>query len=285
MMNANQAQFGGSFQQPPPPQQQKGCWGRHWKWIVPVGCLGLILGLVAVVGGILFFAMSAMKSSEVYRGALSIARSSPAAVERLGEPIEDGWFVKGHIGFEGGSGNANFEIPLSGPKNSGTFFVWASSQGGEWTYEKLVLAVDGGEKISLLEPGAAEQPPPGATVDVEEDADDALEDKEVAAESPTPSPSGGATIEGGVLNGKAVSKPQPPYPALAKAAGAGGIVTVRVTVDETGRVVSAEGVSGHPLLQQAAVQAARNARFSPTLLSGKPVRVTGVLTYNFVAEP
>jgi protein TonB len=86
------------------------------------------------------------------------------------------------------------------------------------------------------------------------------------------------------LNGKAISKPQPAYPPVAKAVHASGTVTVQVTVDESGNVVAASAVSGHPLLQQAAVAAARLAKFSPTLLSGKPVKVTGVLTYNFVSE-
>jgi TonB family protein len=91
-----------------------------------------------------------------------------------------------------------------------------------------------------------------------------------------------APISGGVLNGKAVSKPAPPYPAVAKAARARGVVVIQVTVDEGGKVISASAVSGHPLLRQAAVQAAQQARFSPTLLSGQPVKVTGTITYNFV---
>jgi protein TonB len=104
---------------------------------------------------------------------------------------------------------------------------------------------------------------------------------------PTPKPDPPrpkTTVSGGVLNGKAISKPQPPYPAIAKAARASGTVTVQILVDESGRVVSASAVSGHPLLQQAAVQAARGARFSPTLLSGQPVKVSGVITYNFVLQ-
>jgi TonB family protein len=100
--------------------------------------------------------------------------------------------------------------------------------------------------------------------------------------TPTPPPADPTIISGGVLNGKAISKPQPAYPPIAKAARAAGVVTVQITVDESGRVVSASAVSGHPLLQQAAVTAAREARFSPTLLSGQPVKVSGVLTYNFV---
>ena len=102
---------------------------------------------------------------------------------------------------------------------------------------------------------------------------------------PKPTPEVKKTIvSGGVLNGKAISKPSPAYPPIAKAARAQGTVTVQILVDESGRVVSATAVSGHPLLQQAAVAAARQARFSPTLLSGQPVKVSGVITYNFVLQ-
>lgn len=89
-------------------------------------------------------------------------------------------------------------------------------------------------------------------------------------------------ISGGILNGKAMSLPLPAYPAAAKAVNAGGVVSVQVTLDENGSVVSAAAVSGHPLLRSAAEAAAREAKFSPTQLNGQPVRVTGVLTYNFV---
>jgi len=93
-----------------------------------------------------------------------------------------------------------------------------------------------------------------------------------------------APISGGVLNGKAISLPKPAYPPIARAAHASGTVTVQVTIDENGSVISAHALSGHPLLQAVAVAAARGARFSPTKLSGQPVKVTGVITYNFVAQ-
>ena len=91
-------------------------------------------------------------------------------------------------------------------------------------------------------------------------------------------------VSGGILNGKAVSKPEPAYPPIAKAARAQGTVTVQIVVDEDGDVISAQAVSGHPLLQQAAVEAARQAKFTPTRLSGEPVKVSGILTYNFALE-
>jgi protein TonB len=93
-----------------------------------------------------------------------------------------------------------------------------------------------------------------------------------------------APISGGVLNGKAISLPKPAYPPIARAAHASGTVVVQVLIDENGNVVSAHAVSGHPLLQAVAVGAARQAKFSPTKLSGQPVKVTGVIQYNFVAQ-
>jgi TonB family protein len=104
------------------------------------------------------------------------------------------------------------------------------------------------------------------------------------AAPPDPAANRKAVVSGGVLNGKAISKPQPAYPPIAQAARASGTVTVQILVDEEGNVVSASAVSGHPLLQQAAVAAARQAKFSPTLLSGKPVKVSGIVTYDFVPE-
>ncbi|HEX8195183.1 MAG TPA: TonB family protein [Pyrinomonadaceae bacterium] len=91
------------------------------------------------------------------------------------------------------------------------------------------------------------------------------------------------TISGGVLNSKATNLVKPAYPAAAKAVNAEGAVNVQVTIGENGDVISAMAVSGHPLLRDASVQAARESKFSPTLLSGTPVKVTGVVVYNFVA--
>ncbi|MCU1265923.1 MAG: TonB family C-terminal domain protein [Acidobacteria bacterium] len=93
-----------------------------------------------------------------------------------------------------------------------------------------------------------------------------------------------APISGGVLNGKAVHLVQPTYPQIARQAHASGTVVVQVLIDENGTVVSAHAISGHPLLQAVAVAAARASKFSPTKLSGQPVKVNGVIQYNFVAQ-
>lgn len=88
-------------------------------------------------------------------------------------------------------------------------------------------------------------------------------------------------FSGGVINGKATYLPKPAYPAAARAAKASGAVYVEVLVDEQGNVISAVAVSGDPLLRASAEEAAKGAKFSPTLLSGTPVKVKGVLVYNF----
>ena len=99
---------------------------------------------------------------------------------------------------------------------------------------------------------------------------------------PPPPPKPSKPISKGVVNGSAISLPKPPYPAAARAVRAAGAVNVQVLIDENGSVVSASAVSGHPLLRQAAESAARGAKFKPTLLSGQPVKVNGVIVYNFV---
>jgi TonB family protein len=89
---------------------------------------------------------------------------------------------------------------------------------------------------------------------------------------------------GGVVNSKAISLPKPVFPKEAKNIVASGSITVQVKLDEEGNVIEARACSGHPLLRESAVKAARQAKFKPTLLSGIPVKVSGVIIYNFTPE-
>ncbi|HEX8128358.1 MAG TPA: energy transducer TonB [Pyrinomonadaceae bacterium] len=99
---------------------------------------------------------------------------------------------------------------------------------------------------------------------------------------PPPPSSVNAPVSGGIINGKALSKPAPVYPSVAVVSNVSGMVVVQVLVDESGRVVTAEATSGNPLLREAAVDAAFQARFAPTRIKGQPVKVSGTVTYNFV---
>lgn len=91
-----------------------------------------------------------------------------------------------------------------------------------------------------------------------------------------------APITEGVESGHVIELPPPAYPPIARAAHVQGTVEVRVLVDTDGSVIAAAAISGHPLLQAAAVSAARKARFTPIKYKGEPVKVVGVIKYNFI---
>jgi len=88
-------------------------------------------------------------------------------------------------------------------------------------------------------------------------------------------------VSGGVLNGNALSLPPPAYPDSARRLRVEGMVSIEVVIDEMGKVISARAIDGPMALRSVAVQAALRARFSPTKLSGQPVKVTGSINYKF----
>ena len=90
--------------------------------------------------------------------------------------------------------------------------------------------------------------------------------------------------QGAGETGRVVDLPKPEYPPIARAAHAEGTVEVQVLVDFDGNVVAATAISGHPLLQAAAVSAARKARFTPLTYNGEPAKMVGVIQYNFVIQ-
>ena len=86
---------------------------------------------------------------------------------------------------------------------------------------------------------------------------------------------------GEVINGKAVSLPKPEYPTVAQVNRIFGTVEIQVLIDENGKVLQAGVKTGNPKLQMAARDAACKATFSTTLFNGKPVKVSGIIVYNF----
>lgn len=101
--------------------------------------------------------------------------------------------------------------------------------------------------------------------------------KEILADPKAPK-----QITGGVLNGKALSLPKPRFPPEAKAAGASGMVSVQILINEEGKVLTAQAVNGSPYFHAVSRDAACAAKFAPTRLAGNPVKVFGVITYNFI---
>jgi len=133
--------------QPP----RKGWWGRHWMWVVLVGCLAPIVLCGGCFATIFFGVFGAIKSSDVYQEALAKARASDEVQAALGQPIEAGFFVTGSIEVSGATGNADLAIPISGPNGSATVYAVANRSAGRWSFTTLEVEVQGAaSRIDLM---------------------------------------------------------------------------------------------------------------------------------------
>ncbi|MGH9669098.1 MAG: cytochrome c oxidase assembly factor Coa1 family protein [Terriglobales bacterium] len=139
------------------PAPQPGWWSRNWKWFVPVGCLTLILLFCLFIGLIFSVVLTSMKSSDAYKQAVAKARANPTVVEKLGTPIEEGLFVTGNINVQNNSGDADLQIPISGPKGKAVIHAVARKSAGTWEYSRLTIAIEGQPELDLLGPGPGQE--------------------------------------------------------------------------------------------------------------------------------
>ncbi|WP_228733913.1 cytochrome c oxidase assembly factor Coa1 family protein [Xanthomonas euvesicatoria] len=151
---------------PPPlpqaaPQRPRAAdlWNRHWKWAVPGIGIALSVLLALLIGGVLYVITAALKSSDVYRDALQIAKTDAQVVQRLGMPINEDVLINGSIRYSGPTGEAHFSVGLHGPRGKGRVQVDAMRRQGRWTYRTLTFASVDGARIDVL-PVAASPPPP-----------------------------------------------------------------------------------------------------------------------------
>jgi periplasmic protein TonB len=99
--------------------------------------------------------------------------------------------------------------------------------------------------------------------------------------TPAPTPVQVVRLTSVLTQGRVLRRVQPPYPAIAKAARIQGQVQIQISISETGAVTDVTLLSGHQLLRDAALQAAKQWVFIPTELNGQRVRAIGLLTFNF----
>lgn len=265
----------------PPPQQP-----MFSGPVVPrkssCGKIILIVGIILVLllGGValaIYFGYgwveNKLKTSEPYALAITALKENAEVKEKMGEVQETGFPFGAYTQEANGTGNAVFTMSVKGTLLSGQYNVELTRSDSKWRIKHGLVRLPNGEMIYIAD---------------KSEVDFGSSTNDNTTEPPTPpipqgSSSSGRIISGGVLNSKAISLPKPAYPPLAKKVGAYGTVVVQVLVDENGNVISANAISGHPILQASAVAAARGAKFKPTLLSGKPIKVRGVINYNFVA--
>ncbi len=125
-----------------PPRQRK-------KPVALIGCAATLIffiGVLGFIGGIGFLVINSMKSSDIYRTALELVRSHPETQQKMGEPIEAGWYVMGSISKNGSDETVNLTVPLSGPYASGTLYVRGDKKAGMVGFRDLALVLDGSEE-------------------------------------------------------------------------------------------------------------------------------------------
>ncbi len=131
----------------------KGWLEKNWKWVLPVGCVGTLLVVAALIVSLAVALFSMFRSSDVYAGALEQAIRHPEVIAALGEPVEPGWMVSGSMSVTAASGEADLAIPLGGPNGKGVLYVVGEKSAGEWTFERLEVRIDGQpDRIDLLNP-------------------------------------------------------------------------------------------------------------------------------------
>jgi cytochrome oxidase complex assembly protein 1 len=129
---------------PPDPAHE----GR-WKWILGLGIAGVV-GIFAGTGAGLLGLPGRFKETAAYIEAMDRLRSSPAAIDVLGQPIEDRYWISGSLNVKGsGSGEEDLSIPVNGPRGKGTLYLKAHRSAGVWRLESLILDASG-KRIDLL---------------------------------------------------------------------------------------------------------------------------------------
>ncbi|MCS3747883.1 hypothetical protein FHY18_003511 [Xanthomonas arboricola] len=134
-------------------------WSRHWKWVVPGIGVALFVLLALVIGALIYAIAAVVKSSDVYRDALRIAKADTQVVQTLGTPITDALLPDGSISYVGDMGEAHFSVGLHGPRGNGSVQVDATRRHGRWTYQTLTFAGTHGGQIDML-PATPSPPQP-----------------------------------------------------------------------------------------------------------------------------
>ena len=236
--------------------------------------VGIILVLLAgAIAAAVYFGYryldKTLKNSEPYTMAVNALKADPEVKERLGEITETGFPLGAYTANADGSGEAAFTMSVKGTKASAQYQAELKRRNHVWHLENAFVRLTNGEVITVG----------GKSRDEDTDSLNSNSDDDVPGVPGDIDTSD--TVNGGVLNDKAISLPKPVYPPIAKQVKASGTVVIQVVVDEDGDVISARPVSGHPLLQAVALAAAHQAKFPPTKREGKPVKVSGLIRYEF----
>ena len=134
----------------PVEKTRQGWLQKHWKLVLAAAAGVALCATIAV--------FASLRSSDVVKLAVATAESNPALADRLGRPLDTGWFVTGKLEVTPASGHAELAIPVSGPKGSGTLYAEGHKRAGIWHLEMLQFGSErSNERLDLLhDRGASE---------------------------------------------------------------------------------------------------------------------------------
>jgi hypothetical protein len=130
--------------------KQQTWWGRNWKWFVPVVC-GVLILLVTVVISFICLVFGLLKNNDAYKMALNRVQEDQSVITAFGSRVEPKWYVLGSIHTSGPSGTASLQIPIAYKNKSGSIYVEATKQMGQWIIRRLEVEInDTGKRLVLI---------------------------------------------------------------------------------------------------------------------------------------
>lgn len=131
--------------------QRKSWLNRNWKWLIPSGCLTLLILFGLFIGGIFYEVTSIIKDSDAYKESMTAVQNNTLVVEKLGSPIETDGMVSGNVTSTNDVRTCDVQVPLKGPKGKATLFVVGEKR-GKWKYSEMSVYIENtDEKIDLLQ--------------------------------------------------------------------------------------------------------------------------------------
>jgi len=128
----------------------KNWYQRNWYWVMPVGFL---MPVILVVGcGLMLITMSVVSKrfSDVHTMAIQEVQAHPDVITRLGEPVKSGWNINGNITRRDDVGDADLEIPVTGPNGEAVIHVKARQYDDEWMLQEVTVIVAGDEEPIIV---------------------------------------------------------------------------------------------------------------------------------------
>jgi len=135
--------------------EDKGWWEQNWKWATTCGCLGCVgvpLLLVAILGGGIFSILQQVKGNEAYVQAVALVAEDPQVIRRLGQPIDVGAPTNVHMSTTDGVELGNIEANVSGPEGSGRMLASGHKVDDTWVLDSVVIRFSDGVEIEILGP-------------------------------------------------------------------------------------------------------------------------------------